>query len=113
MKNVYVGMSADIIHHGHINIIQRAATLGNVIVGVLTDEAIASYKRIPMVPFENRKKIVENIKGVYKHDWVEESFDYKNKFGIATHLVGGIQKIAFNSKEYGVIAVDTYATPIN
>ena len=43
-KVVYVGMSADIIHPGHLNIIHEAQKLGRVIVGVLTDAAIASYK---------------------------------------------------------------------
>lgn len=46
-KTVYVGMSADIIHTGHLNIIHEANKLGRVVVGVLTDEAIASYKRLP------------------------------------------------------------------
>ena len=45
-KQVYVGMSADIIHPGHLNIIHEAAKLGHVTVGVLTDAAIASYKRL-------------------------------------------------------------------
>lgn len=68
MKNkiVYVGMSADIIHPGHLNIINEAKKLGEVIVGVLTDEAIASYKRLPYLTFQQRKLIVENIKGVEK-----------------------------------------------
>lgn len=64
MKKVYVGMSADLIHPGHLNIINEARKYGEVIVGVLTDEAIASYKRLPFLDFEQRKVIVENIKGV-------------------------------------------------
>lgn len=63
-KKVYVGMSADIIHHGHINIIETARKLGNVVVGLLTDQAIASYKRVPLLNFEQRKKVIENIQGV-------------------------------------------------
>ncbi|MCF7917118.1 MAG: phosphoenolpyruvate mutase [Candidatus Omnitrophica bacterium] len=63
-KIVYVGMSADIIHPGHLNIINEAVKLGRVIVGLLTDEAIASYKRLPYLEFEHRKLIVQNIKGV-------------------------------------------------
>ncbi len=63
---VYVGMSADIIHHGHINIIQEAKKYGKVIVGLLTDEAIASYKRVPLLKYEHRKKVVENFAGVEK-----------------------------------------------
>ena len=64
MKKVYVGMSADIVHHGHLNIIKEAKKLGKVIVGLLTDEAIASYKRLPLIPYDKRKIIVNNIKGV-------------------------------------------------
>jgi phosphoenolpyruvate phosphomutase / 2-hydroxyethylphosphonate cytidylyltransferase len=68
MKNkvVYIGMSADIIHPGHLNIIKEGARLGKVTVGVLTDEAIASYKRLPYLNYEQRKIIVENIKNVEK-----------------------------------------------
>jgi phosphoenolpyruvate phosphomutase len=63
-KKVYVGMSVDLIHHGHINIINEAAKYGEVTIGLLTDKAIASYKRLPYLDFEHRKKIIENIKGV-------------------------------------------------
>ena len=52
MVKVYVGMSADLLHHGHINIINEAAKLGDVTVGVLTDRAIASYKRLPYLNYE-------------------------------------------------------------
>lgn len=65
-KIVYVGMSADIIHPGHLNIIKEASHLGEVVVGLLTDEAIASYKRLPYMDFDQRKVIIENIKGVSK-----------------------------------------------
>ena len=61
---VYVGMSADIIHPGHLNIIHEAAKLGRVTVGVLTDAAIASYKRLPYLDYEQRALIVSNLKGV-------------------------------------------------
>lgn len=63
-KTVYVGMSADMIHPGHLNIIHEAVKLGSVTVGVLTDEAIASYKRLPYLTYEQRAEIVSNIKGV-------------------------------------------------
>lgn len=74
-KIVYVGMCADLIHHGHINIISEARKLGKVIVGLLTDEAVASYKRVPLLNFEQRKQIVENIVGVYKVI-PQETLDY-------------------------------------
>lgn len=65
-KKVYVGMCADLIHHGHINVIEKARQFGNLTVGLLTDEAIISYKRLPHLSYEQRKKIVENIVGVEK-----------------------------------------------
>lgn len=63
---VYVAMSADLIHPGHLNIIHEATKYGKVIVGVLTDEAIASYKRLPFLDYNQRKLIVENLIGVEK-----------------------------------------------
>lgn len=63
-KTVYVGMSADLVHPGHLNIIKKAATLGEVTIGLLTDQAIASYKRVPYMTFEQRLQVIENIKGV-------------------------------------------------
>ncbi len=65
-KIVYIGMSADLVHPGHMNIINEAAKLGDVTVGLLTDKAIASYKRLPYMTFEQRKVVIENIKGVSK-----------------------------------------------
>ena len=76
MKKVYIGMSADLIHPGHINIIKEAAQLGEVTVGVLTDKAIASYKRLPFMTYEQRKEIVENIKGVTRVI-SQDSLDYR------------------------------------
>ena len=64
MPKVYLAMSADIIHHGHINIINEASKLGEVIVGILTDEVIASYKRFPLLTYEEREVIIKNINGV-------------------------------------------------
>ena len=64
MKKVYVGMSADLVHPGHINIIKEAVKYGEVTVGLLTDKAIASYKRLPYLIYEQRKEVIENIKGV-------------------------------------------------
>lgn len=65
-RTVYMCFSTDIIHSGHIAIIKKAQALGKLIIGVLSDEAVASYKRFPLLPFEERKSIVENINGVYK-----------------------------------------------
>jgi len=74
--SVYVGMSADLIHPGHLNIIQHAKELGEVTVGVLTDRAIANYKRLPYMSYEQRKLIVENIKGVSRVV-PQETLDYE------------------------------------
>ena len=65
-KIVYVGLSADILHSGHINILKIANSYGDVIVGLLTDEAIASYKKIPYLDYKKRKIVIENIKYVKK-----------------------------------------------
>lgn len=64
MKKVYVGMSADLIHPGHLNILNTAEKFGEVTVGVLTDEAIASYKRLPFMSYAQRSEIISNIKAV-------------------------------------------------
>ena len=61
---VYVPMAVDILHPGHINIIKEAAKYGKVIVGLFSNEAIKSYKRVPYMNYEMRKIIIENVKGV-------------------------------------------------
>jgi len=75
-KTVYVGMSADLVHTGHLNIIREAAKLGLVTIGLLTDRAIASYKRLPYLPFEQRREIISAIKGV-QQVVPQESLDYR------------------------------------
>jgi phosphoenolpyruvate phosphomutase len=74
-KSVYVAMSADLIHPGHLNIINEARRYGEVIIGLLTDQAIASYKRLPFLSFAQRRVIVENIKGVGRVI-AQETLDY-------------------------------------
>ena len=77
MKKVYVGMCADIVHIGHINIIKEARKYGLVTIGLLTDEAIATYKDLPVLSYDQRKIIVENIEGV--DDVIpQHELDYKN-----------------------------------
>lgn len=66
MKTVYIAISADILHHGHINLIKKASEYGELIVGVLTDEAVATYKRLPVLDYDERSFIIENITGVKK-----------------------------------------------
>ena len=64
MKSVYMCFSTDILHGGHINIIQKAAELGEVTIGILSDEAVASYRRYPLLSFEERKAIFGSVAGV-------------------------------------------------
>ena len=70
MTKIYIGMSADLLHPGHLNIIHEARKLleakggGEVIVGLLTDSAIVSHKRLPALTYEQRKNVLESIKGV-------------------------------------------------
>ena len=72
-KTVYIGMTADIIHPGLINIINEGAKYGELIIGLLTDTAIVSHKRLPYLTYEQRKSVVESLKGVSKvvpqEDW--------------------------------------------
>ena len=65
-RTVYMCFSTDMLHSGHIAIIRKAEKLGKLIIGVLSDEAVSSYKRFPLLPFEERKVMFENIVGVYK-----------------------------------------------
>ncbi len=112
-KKVYVGMSADLIHPGHLNIINEARKLGEVIVGLLTDKAIASYKRLPTLKYEQRKMIIQNIKGVtqvvpqdeldytanllkYKPDFVVHGDDWKDGVQKETR-----QKVIDTLKQWG------------
>ena len=76
MKKVYVGMGTDLIHHGHINIIEVARELGEVTVGLLSDKAVSKYSRTPFLNYDERKKILENLKGV-KEVISQEDLDYE------------------------------------
>jgi len=75
-KKVYVPMAVDILHTGHINIINAARDLGEVTIGLLSDKAIMNYKRLPLIEIEKRKMIVENIKGV-KSIIIQDTYDYE------------------------------------
>src|SRR3990172_2242512 len=68
-------MAADLIHHGHINIINEARKYGRVVIGLLTDEAVASYKRVPLLSWDQRRAIVQSIKGV-DEVIAQEELDY-------------------------------------
>lgn len=94
-KTIYIGMTADIMHPGLIHIIHEATQYGNVMIGLLTDKAIAYHKRLPYLTYEQRKEVVENIKGVsvvvpqeewsyidnlkkYKPDYIIHGDDWKD-----------------------------------
>ena len=88
-KKVYIALSLDIIHHGHINLINHAKKYGSVIVGLLTDAAIAENKKIPLLTFKQRKKILSSINGIDKivpqNNWCYSSNIYKYKPDIMVH----------------------------
>jgi phosphoenolpyruvate phosphomutase len=65
MKTVFMSFSTDVLHGGHIAIIQKAAALGQLTLGILTDEAVASYKRFPLLPLADRMNIFRSITGVH------------------------------------------------
>ena len=65
-KTVYLGMIGDIMHPGLINIINEGTKYGEVMVGLFTDKAIATHKRLPYLNYEQRKQVIESIKGVAK-----------------------------------------------
>ena len=77
MKKVFMSMSTDVIHGGHINIINRAAALGELTVGVLSDETVASYKRYPLLSCEERMKIVSAMQGV-AHVVKQDGLSYRD-----------------------------------
>ena len=74
-KKVYVALSADILHEGHINILKRASKLGKVTVGLLTDKAISEYKKLPLLNYNQRKQVVKSLKYV-KGVIPQETMDY-------------------------------------
>lgn len=65
-RTVYMSFAADMLHSGHIAILKKASRLGKLTVGVLSDEAVASYKRFPLLPFAERKAMIESISGVFR-----------------------------------------------
>ena len=88
-RTVYLTFATDVIHGGHIAIIKKAQRLGKLIIGVISDEAVAGYKRFPLVPATERKVMFENIAGVYKVI-DQKTLSYKEnlekyKFDIVVH----------------------------
>ena len=107
-KTVYLGMIGDIMHPGLINIINEGARYGNVMIGLFTDKAIATHKRLPYLTYEQRKQVIESIKGVstivpqddwsyvpnlekYKPDYIIHGDDWKE--GPAKYLRDEVLKV--------------------
>jgi phosphoenolpyruvate mutase len=64
MATVYIGLTVDVLHHGHINLIKKGAEHGDVVIGLMTDRAVAQHKRLPYLTWEQRRDIVSSIYGV-------------------------------------------------
>ncbi len=60
-RTVYLCFSTDLLHSGHIALLRKARRLGRLIIGVLSDEAVASYKRFPLVPFQERMALMRSL----------------------------------------------------
>ena len=76
-RTVYMCFSTEYIHSGHVTILNKARRLGRLFIGILSDEAVSSFKRYPLIPFEERKALFENIAGV-EHVMVQNSLSYKD-----------------------------------
>tara|TARA_Y100000992_G_scaffold167339_1_gene112462 strand:+ start:2301 stop:3602 length:1302 start_codon:yes stop_codon:yes gene_type:complete len=87
-KTIYVPLALDILHSAHINILKTAKKYGKVIVGLLTDKAISEYKKIPLISYDERLKILSGLKFVDKivpqanWDYSENVKRYKPNFFI-------------------------------
>ena len=86
-KIIYAGLAADILHEGHINILNQASKIGNVVVGLLTDKAIASYKQLPFLNYKQRETVLKNIQYVDKVI-PQNTLDYRpNLIKLKPHFV--------------------------
>ena len=112
MKSVYLGMSIDVFHHGHINIIESAAKYGNLIVGLLTDEAISNHKRLPLLTYEQRYKILKNVKGVgeivQQNEWDYSPNLKKYKPDFMVHGDDWLEGPLFPLREKAIKALNEY-----
>lgn len=98
-------MAFDVFHHGHANIIQKARQYGDVIIGLLTDQAIADHKKIPYLTYEQRKMILENVVGVAEivpqNEWDYSANILKYKPDFMMHgddwLSGPLKKLRENA----------------
>jgi phosphoenolpyruvate phosphomutase len=112
MKKVYVGMSADVFHHGHINIIREARKYGELTVGLLNDKAVSDHKRLPYLNWENRKQIIENIIGVKKvieqNEWDYAPNILKYKPDIMVHGTDWLEGPMAPYRNLAIEALDSY-----
>jgi len=112
MPVVYIGMTVDILHHGHINIIANAKEYGEITIGLLTDRAIDDHKRLPFRSWEQRKKIVENISGVTRvvpqDDWDYSPNLLKYKPDFMVHGTDWIQGPLAPYREKAISALQQY-----
>lgn len=74
-KIAYISLTADTIHHGHIKLLEKAREYGDITIGLMTSSAVAEFKRIPILTFDQRKKILINFAGV-KKIVKQETWDY-------------------------------------
>tara|TARA_B100001248_G_scaffold227421_1_gene185813 strand:- start:393 stop:788 length:396 start_codon:yes stop_codon:yes gene_type:complete len=78
-KNIFLDMSATLIHHGHVRLINKAAKFGNVIIGLTKDKEIKKYKGyIPEIKFAHRKEILMSFKSISRV--VPSNFFITDKF---------------------------------
>ena len=74
-KKVYIGITADVLHHGHMKLLETARKYGEITIGLLTDAAVSEYKRLPYLNYKQREQVVKNFKGVVKVV-PQEEYDY-------------------------------------
>jgi len=128
MKTVFMSFSTDIVHGAHIAIIQKAAALGELTVGVISDEVVASYKRFPILSYCERADIFRSIKGVsavvcqtsisggeyislHKPDYVVHGDDWKRDFRstIRSEVIKLLSAYGGELIEYESISDEKYA----
>jgi len=111
-KLVYVGMTAEFFHHGHANILIKAREYGNVMVGLLTDSALLSHKRLPMLTWEQRKTIIANFNGVTEvvpqHEWEYSNNILKYRPDFMVHGDDWNVEHQKNVKDKALAALKTY-----
>ena len=111
-------MCVDLLHQGHLNIIRVARELGEITIGLMTDEAMVSYKRLPYLNYEQRKTIVENIKGVSEVipqttlDYVANVRRLRPRYFVhGDDWRTGVQRVIDALKEWGGEVVEPAYTP--